>query len=383
MDGCDVAIVGGGVHGAAAAYHLSGYGCSVALLERSYPADGPTGLSTAVCRAYYTNEFLAEVAADSLAFFARFAELTGGDSGFRRCGALYLHPHQDGEAVARAVAMLRSLGQDISLADSEAVGDLVPGIDVTDAGPAVWEPAAGYADPVGTTRGLLEHAARHGAVCRMRAQVTSLRRQAGSWVLDVAGDTALTAARVLIAAGPWTGQLLATAGISLPLTAERHAVATIEPTAGSELPCVLADLAGGVYLKPEGRSICVGGLLAGTVVDPDLPVAGLSAGDEERLLAPVVRRLPMHTGAACSGGWASLYDVSPDWQPVIGEVAEGLYVDAGTSGHGFKLAPALGAHVAGLVLGEQHDERLAQFEPGRFARGARLNAGFGDAHILA
>jgi glycine/D-amino acid oxidase-like deaminating enzyme len=382
-DAGDVAIVGGGVHGAAAAYHLAGHGCSVVLLERSYPADGPTGLSTAVCRAYYTNEFLADVAADSLAFFSRFAALTGGDAAFRRCGALYLHPPEDGVAVDATVALLRGRGHDISVVDAAAVRDLVPGIDMRGTGSAVWEPGGGYADPVGTTRGLLEHAARRGVRCRMRTRVTHLHRQAGCWSLEVADGPPVTASRVLVAAGPWTGQLLATAGISLPLTAERHVVATMEPAAGSVLPCVLADLVGGVYLKPEGRSVCVGGLLPGPVVDPASPVSGLSGGDERRLLTPVVRRLPGYADAACTGGWASLYDVSPDWQPVIGEVAEGLFVDAGTSGHGFKLAPALGAHIARLVLGEQHDSRLAQFHPSRFARGGRLNAGFGDARILA
>jgi glycine/D-amino acid oxidase-like deaminating enzyme len=382
-DRCDVAIVGGGVHGAAAAYHLSQRGCSIVLLERSYPADGPTGLSTAVCRAYYTNEFLAEVAASSLAFFARFTALTGGDAGFHQCGALYLHSPEDGAAVEATVALLRGHGYGISVVDTATIRDLVPGIDVTGTGLAVWETKAGYADPVGTTRGLLDQAARRGVRCRTRAQVTHLRQQAGSWSLEVADGPPVTASRVLVAAGPWTGQLLATAGISLPLTAQRHVVATMRPPAGSELRCVLADLVGSVYLKPEGRALCVGGLLDGPVVDPADPVAGLSSEEQQRLLAPVVRRLPGYADVACTGGWASLYDVSPDWQPVIGEVADGLFVDAGTSGHGFKLAPALGAHVATLVLGEQHDPGLAQFHPSRFARGERLDAGFGDARILA
>jgi glycine/D-amino acid oxidase-like deaminating enzyme len=65
----------------------------------------------------------------------------------------------------------------------------------------------------------------------------------------------------------------------------------------------------------------------------------------------VIRRVPGLSESAARGGWASLYDVSPDWQPVIGEIAEHVFVDAGTSSHGFKLAPALGRHVADLVLG--------------------------------
>ena len=78
-----------------------------------------------------------------------------------------------------------------------------------------------------------------------------------------------------------------------------------------------------------------------------------------------------------------MYDVSPDWQPVIGEVAPNVFVDAGTSGHGFKLAPALGKHVADLVVGSSElDPRLTEFDPFRFTRGSALRAGFRDARIL-
>jgi glycine/D-amino acid oxidase-like deaminating enzyme len=74
--------------------------------------------------------------------------------------------------------------------------------------------------------------------------------------------------------------------------------------------------------------------------------------------------------------------VSPDWQPVIGEIAPGVFVDAGTSGHGFKLAPALGRHVADLMTGEAVDPGLRDFDPFRFARGSELSAGFGRSRIL-
>jgi glycine/D-amino acid oxidase-like deaminating enzyme len=77
-----------------------------------------------------------------------------------------------------------------------------------------------------------------------------------------------------------------------------------------------------------------------------------------------------------------LYDVSPDWQPVIGQVAERVFVDAGTSGHGFKLGPALGRHVADLVMGEPPAAGLEQFSPLRFAQGALLTGGYGSVRIL-
>jgi len=96
----------------------------------------------------------------------------------------------------------------------------------------------------------------------------------------------------------------------------------------------------------------------------------------------VVRRAPALRHATARGGWASLYDVSPDWQPVIGEIAPGVFVDAGTSGHGFKLAPALGAHIADLLTGAELDPGLEQFHSRRFEQAGALDAGFGEARIL-
>jgi glycine/D-amino acid oxidase-like deaminating enzyme len=67
---------------------------------------------------------------------------------------------------------------------------------------------------------------------------------------------------------------------------------------------------------------------------------------------------------------------------MIGEVAEGVFVDAGTSSRGFNLAPALGRHVAQLVVGGPVDPGLAQFHPRRFENHAELNGGFGAARII-
>jgi glycine/D-amino acid oxidase-like deaminating enzyme len=99
------------------------------------------------------------------------------------------------------------------------------------------------------------------------------------------------------------------------------------------------------------------------------------------MASAITERIPSLVLADARGGWASLYDVSPDWQPVIGEIAPGIFVDAGTSGHGFKLAPALGRYTAEMVCGKI-DPGLRQFEPGRFEADQLLAAGFGSARII-
>ena len=61
------------------------------------------------------------------------------------------------------------------------------------------------------------------------------------------------------------------------------------------------------------------------------------------------------------------YDVTPDHQPILGRVDEGLYVAAGFSGHGFMIAPAVARIIADAVLGEPPDETLAILDVARFA----------------
>ena len=76
-------MIGAGVHGASVAFHLASRGVPTVVIERTAPAGGPTGRSSAIVRAYYTNAFLAGVARDSIAMFRDFEQHTGRDSGFR------------------------------------------------------------------------------------------------------------------------------------------------------------------------------------------------------------------------------------------------------------------------------------------------------------
>ena len=119
METFDVGIVGAGVHGASAAFHLASRGLSVVIFERWTPAGGPTGRSSAVCRAYYTNTFLATAARDSIAMMERFEEITGVDAGFRRTGMLFLHPPEDVDDVRSSAERLNQLGIDTALFDPD------------------------------------------------------------------------------------------------------------------------------------------------------------------------------------------------------------------------------------------------------------------------
>jgi glycine/D-amino acid oxidase-like deaminating enzyme len=381
MDPFEVAIIGAGVHGASAAFHLASRGVRTVIIERTAPAGGPTGRSSAICRAYYTNAFLASVARDSIAMLNDFERHTGRESGFRRSGLLVLHAAEDEATVREVVPRLNEQGIRTDLLQLPQVMTEWPAFDLDGVAVAAFERDAGYADPVLTTQGLFERARERGAAALLGREVTGIEPDRNGWTVRT-GDTSVTSERLLIAAGPWSRGLAAMVGADLPLTVERHIVATFAWSDGVRVPAH-GDLPNGYYFRPEGDELfLVGPLPPEPTADPDAFDERVGSGEASRLGARVVNRVPGLQHATARGGWASLYDISPDWQPVIGEIAPGVFVDAGTSGHGFKLAPALGRHVADLVTGANVDPELAQFDPARFETARALDAGYGEAKIL-
>ena len=378
----DVAIVGAGVHGASAAYHLASRGVRTVVLDPRGPAGGPTGRSSAICRAYYTNAFLADVACESIAMFRDFPEHTGRGSGFRPTGLLILHPPEDEPTVREVVPRLNEQGVPTVLMTPEEVAARWPAFDLEGIALGAHELDAGYADPVLTTQGLLDRARELGAETRFDHAVVGLEPDGRDWAVRTDDGSRVSCARALLATGPWTKPLASQVGADLPLTVERHIVATFAWGDAEPMPAH-GDLPNGYYFRPEGDELfIVGPLHEEPNVDPDAYPEALAHAEGADLGERVVRRVPALERAQARGGWASLYDVSPDWQPVIGEIAPGVFVDAGTSGHGFKLAPALGRHVADLVQGAEVDPGLEQFHPRRFVEHQELGAGYGEARIL-
>jgi glycine/D-amino acid oxidase-like deaminating enzyme len=294
-----------------------------------------------------------------------------------------LHPAEDEPVVRASVARLNEIGVETDLLEPDALRARLPGFDLTGVAIGAFERHAGYADPHATTEALMRAATDRGAELRVHTRVTRIEpSDSGGGVLVTDRDDRLECERILLAAGPWTRPLAADIGVELPLTVERHAVATFR-WGPAELVPGFADVPTGFYLRPEGDDLfLLGSLTPAPQVDPDDFRTTIAPDEVEHLARLLVARVPGLETAEVQGGWASLYDVSPDWQPVIGEIAPGIVVDSGTSGHGFKLAPALGAYVADLLLGEPADPGLEAFSPARFRSGHDLDAGFGEVRIL-
>lgn len=371
----DVLIVGGGVNGAAIAFHLARRGVGVTLLERDSIAAGPTGRSCGLVRQHYSHQVTARMALQGLRVFQRFDDLVGGDCDFRRTGALVLVGSRDVEALEANVAMQRGLGIDTRVVTPREAAEIEPHADFEGVAAAAYEPEAGYADAYSTSHAFAARARQLGADLRTGTTVRAVTVDKGRAVGVVTDHGPISAGAVVLAAGPWTARLARGCGVELPLVAARVQVCLFDKPPEITRHRILLDTTLGIYARPEGEELMLVGSLETdeaehTVEDPDAYPENADFERAAHYSERLVRRYPGMAGGSLRSGYASLYDVTPDWQPILDELpgVRALYCCAGSSGHGFKLAPVVGEMMAGLVLdGKGSGGDLGMFGVDRFA----------------
>jgi sarcosine oxidase subunit beta len=132
------------------------------------------------------------------------------------------------------------------------------------------------------------------------------------------------------------------------------------------------------YFRSEvGGLTLVGDFWGRRGVDPDAFPQSPGTDSLAGLIERVAARVPALADAGIRRGVTGVYDVTPDFRPLIGETpgVPGLFVCAGFSGMGFKISPAVGLTVSELLLdGRAKSVDLAAFDPTRFARGRPIAA---------
>jgi sarcosine oxidase subunit beta len=140
-----------------------------------------------------------------------------------------------------------------------------------------------------------------------------------------------------------------------------------------------------MYFRPAtGGVVLVGtGDHGDPVDDADALDENVSTDFIELQGGQVARRMPSFADAAVTDSWVGAYDITPDWNPVLGpsEGVDGLHIAYGFSGHGFKMAPAVGRMLAKTVLGETPEIDITPYRLGRFADGAMLTGAYGVGSI--
>jgi glycine/D-amino acid oxidase-like deaminating enzyme len=380
MDTASVVIVGGGVMGSSLAFHLGERRCRDAvLLERRSLASGPTGYSSALLRQHYSIELYARLAHASLAFYREFHERVGGDCGLVPCGLAVAVGAEDAGAAREVVRMQRGIGIDTDFLPLDDFARLFGGARTDDLAVAVYEPSTCYADPVATTRSFARRARDLGVQVREGVPVLEIVAERGrvAGVRTAAG--VIAASTVVVAAGPWTRDLVRPLGVDVPIRPSRQQLALLGLPDPPRPRPILIDMVQLSYFRPEVANQLFVGVRnpAGVVVDadPDAFKASVDAGAVERGVTLAIHRFPDLGHAEARGGYAAIYDLTPDLHFIIDrpQAVKGLVVAAGFSGHGFKHAPMIGRLLAEWVLdGTPVSADVSPFSLDRFRTGTAL-----------
>jgi sarcosine oxidase, subunit beta len=366
-------IIGAGVMGASLAFHLTRAGLKrVTVLDKTALCGGMTAKSGALVRMHYTNEPEARMAFAALRYFQHWPDIVGGDCGFTQTGFIMTVTPDNATRLRQNVQMLQHIGINTSVLTCQELRELQPFTQVDDLTVAAYEPESGYADPRATATAFMQQAQRQGATLHEGVAVTAIRTRGGHVVGVDTADGPFEAPVVAVMAGPWSDRLLRTVDIDFPLTPQRAQIAFYRrppPLASGHM--VFIDGAFGTYFRPHSEGLTLIGVGRWQPEPPPDPDHYNEANDPNFIpaaKATAARRIPALQQAQYVRGHAGIYDVTPDSRAILDRAPgiEGLYMAAGFSGTGFKIAPAVGACMAELIT--QGRATFVDITPFRFRR---------------
>lgn len=314
----------------------------------------------------------------SLETFTHFDDAVGGDAGVMRTGYVKWVTAHDREALEANVAMQRTLGVNVILLDAADLRGICPGANLDDVAAAAYYPDSGYADPIATTLAFGRRARDSGAMILEGVTVTGIRLSAGRIAAVTTSQGEIATPVVVNSAGAWGTQIAKMVGVELPIRTIRPQICLFKrPPNFDGLHPIYSDSVTGMFYRPEQARLSFVGLdvsegETAAPADPDSYNESVDSDLIVRLRPPMEARLPAMRWSVSRGGYAAIYDMTPDEQPIMGRIpaVEGFFCNLGWSGHGFKHCPAIGALMAELITeGRTTGFDIAAFRASRFQEG--------------
>ncbi len=368
----DVVIIGGGISGAASAYYLAKKGAgNIVLVEKGYITGGATGRCGAGIRQQWGTEMNCLIAKHSCEAFEHAQEELGYDHDieFKQGGYLLLaSTARELEQFRKNVALQNSLGIESQLLTLKEAREIVPILNTEGLTGSAFHHKDGHLNPFHATMAYIEAAKRLGVSIETDTEVLDLLVEAGRIQTVKTNRGNIATPIVVNAAGGWSQQIAAMAGVELPLYSKRHEILVTEPVDPILKPMVIS-----FSLNFYCQQVPHGGFVMGMGDDNAPRDLRQTASWQflEDVLTRVTRVLPPLRNVRVLRQWAGLYNMSPDRQPIYGPVdeVEGLYIAAGFSGHGFMFGPSTGVIISEYILGEELSLPVKPLTLNRFKEG--------------
>ena len=367
-----VAIVGGGVMGSSIAYHLKcdpKFTGRIVVIERDPTyARASSALSASSIRQQFSTPLNIHLSRFGIGFLRRAGELLDVDLGLKEPGYLFL-ASPGGEVVLRANhAIQKAEGCSVELLDPGALTERFPAISASGVALASHGTAnEGWFDGPALMQAFRRKARELGA----KYVADEVVRLAPHKVTLKSGAT-IEADAVVLAAGPWSGEVAATAGIALPVEPRRRSVFVFDCRERLPLLPLTIDPSG-VWFRPEGR-FYIGGTTPAEGNDPAGAPLEVQHQEWDEMVWPVLaERVPAFEAAKVVNSWAGYYEYNTfDQNGVVGRhpKIDSLIFATGFSGHGIQQSPAVGRAVAELIVhGDYRALNLSPFGYERISAG--------------
>ena len=381
-----VVVIGGGVVGVSALYHLAkkGWGEEVVLIEKGELTSGSTWHAAGLLPLFNMSYSVGQIHKYSVELYKDLEKETGQQVGFSQVGNLRLAMNDERmDEYFQYAATAKTIGIDVNFLTPDEVKAIWPLCETDNLVGAILHPEDGYIQPADLTQAMAKGARARGATIYRNTAVLSIEQSSqGGWKIETNKGT-ITCDHVVSATGNYARQTGAMVGLDIPVMPVEHQYIVTEPhpeiinRQNSGLPemAVLRESDGSWYLREENGGFILGPYEKGA---PCCYVDGPNPDAEYELFQEDIDRLMPHIEAAMARvpafaevGFKQVYNgaiaYTPDGNPIIGPAwdIDNFWL---SEGHSFGITAAGGAgwQLAEWIIEGEPTIDMLGVEPRRF-----------------